>query len=126
MPNSVFMFLFNGILLLFFPCTSLCSGAEYLLQVVHGEIPHTFFWLKLNDLRCWDCCSCSWLSLQEAGWSMSCTRWWGCDRVHEFLCFFNISLLVVTFVIELAINIWTRWKDFTCCCKCLLEVYCHI
>jgi len=43
MLNSVFMFLFNGILLLFFPCTSLCSGAEYLLQVVHGAIPHTFF-----------------------------------------------------------------------------------
>ena len=23
-------------------------------------------------------------------------------------------------------NIWTRWKDFTCCCKSLLELYCLI
>lgn len=111
-------------MIFFSPFGSLCSGAEYLLQVVRGAIPHSYFdstytistaevavhvldflYKKLDQV-----------CLVQGGEVVSLS--------HSVSFFLPLSLRFL--ISSQADNIWTRWKDFTCCCKSLLELYCLI
>ena len=95
----------------FFPCASLCSGAEYLLQVVRGAIPQAYF-----D-------SSSTISAAEVAVQLLDYLYEKLDQVcliqggevwPSLSLFFSVFVLLITSLID---SIFTRWKDFTCCCK---------
>lgn len=108
----------------FFPFASLCSGAEYLLQVVQGSIPPAYF---LSD---------STISTAEVAVHVLDYLYKRLDEVclvqgGEVVAVFSMCFCVV-FLCCCSLpnwcvdNIWTRWKNLRCCCKSLLEVYCHM